>query len=111
MNNGQRERPRAIWRRLPAMRKDEFNRLAIMLDNERGAVDHLCYYRNEIVARKSAMACEITDLNEQITRLKSAITRRETLFLKQVRGWKRRAKAARRKALKDVCDVLNYKPK
>ena len=110
-NNGQRQPTGAIWRRMPAMRKDEFNRLAIMLDNERGMNDRLCQYRNEIAARKSQMGWEITQLREKIGHLKAAATRQKTISLKNERTWKRRVKAARRKALQDVCDVLNYKPR
>jgi hypothetical protein len=104
-----------IYQRLPKMRKDELERLALLLDNERAFNKDLLQYRTEIAARKSAMGWEINDLREEICRLKAVASRRETkfkvAFLNQRRLWKHRVKAARRKALQDVCDVLNHKPR
>ncbi len=102
----------AIMRRFPYMRRDELERLAIMLDNERALNNELSTFRSAAAARKSAMGWEIQRLKEELGKLGSRLTSERTRFYhamkKERTQAKRRETMARRRALVDVCDVLNY---
>jgi len=102
--NGEREPAGPIWKHLPAARKDELDRLAMMLDGERSTNNMLCAYRDEATERVRLAYAE----TERVRGEKFILWCKMGELKSTVRKEKRRATMARRKALQDVCDVLNY---
>lgn len=90
-----------IFRRLPKMRRDELERLARMLDTERATNTEFFQERKEVRYKKQALENEEWHLEREKKRLEKVAA--------LIKGRIPAARsAARRKALQDVCDVLNY---